>query len=225
MAAEPSGKKRSWLAPVVGITAGLFIIAAFNFQLVTTWVHFWVTPSAAISNSSIDDDSTLPVYKDPRIVIPKINVDAPTVMGMNSTVEADVQKALEGGVLHFAGTPLPGQAGNSVFVGHSSNDVWKPGDYKFVFALLEKMEVGERIYLYNDGVRYTYRISEKYVVSPNDTKPLSPSQKPIVTLITCTPVGTAWNRLIVVAEQISPDPSTAKPASTSSGTTRSLPGD
>lgn len=33
-----------------------------------------------------------------------------------------------------------------------------------------------------------------------------------MTLITCTPLGTALNRLLVTAEQVSPSPSEAKPA-------------
>ena len=37
--------------------------------------------------------------------------------------------------------------------------------------------------------------------------------KPMLTLITCVPLGTAEKRLLVFAEQISPDPAKAEPPS------------
>jgi hypothetical protein len=38
-----------------------------------------------------------------------------------------------------------------------------------------------------------------------------------MTLITCTPIGTALNRLLVTAEQVSPDPAAAEAAPQGSG--------
>jgi sortase (surface protein transpeptidase) len=61
--------------------------------------------------------------------------------------------------------------------------------------------------MHKDGIRYTYKIYDKKVVSPDDVSVLGPAAKTnSVTLITCDPPGTSVNRLIIVAEQISPDP-------------------
>lgn len=38
------------------------------------------------------------------------------------------------------------------------------------------------------------------------------TDKPVLTLITCTPLGTAINRLLITAEQISPNPTAAEAA-------------
>jgi len=47
----------------------------------------------------------------------------------------------------------------------------------------------------------------------------------MLTLLTCTPVGTATNRLLVSAEQVSPDPSKSTSAPTDSKTSiKSIPG-
>jgi hypothetical protein len=50
-----------------------------------------------------------------------------------------------------------------------------------------------------------------------------------MTLITCTPLGTALNRLLVTAEQVSPDPAAAAAAPEGSGveaeSTTAIPGD
>ena len=43
------------------------------------------------------------------------------------------------------------------------------------------------------------------------------TNKPVMTLITCTPLGTSQKRLLVTAEQISPDPAAAAAAPAGSG--------
>jgi hypothetical protein len=45
------------------------------------------------------------------------------------------------------------------------------------------------------------------VVEPTNTSVLEQTQQPRLTLITCTPPGTSWQRLIVQAKQVTPDPS------------------
>lgn len=160
----------------------------------------------------------------PSITIPKINVHAPVVYEP-SVAEASVQKALESGVDHYGNTPLPGQAGNSVIFGHSSNDWWEPGNYKFVFVLLDKLVVGDQFSVDYNSVRYTYEVTSSKVVPPTDLSVLAPTSNPSITLITCSPPGTSLNRLIVAAKQITPSPNgavAAKPADNSQ--TSNLPG-
>jgi hypothetical protein len=62
---------------------------------------------------------------------------------------------------------------------------------------------------YNSKV-YVYKVISTKIVSPSDVAVLNPvaGQIATVTLITCDPPGTSINRLIVVGQQISPDPST-----------------
>ncbi|HEV7952320.1 MAG TPA: hypothetical protein VGO98_03010, partial [Candidatus Saccharimonadales bacterium] len=43
-------------------------------------------------------------------------------------------------------------------------------------------------------------------------KLIYPTDKPVLTLITCTPLGTSLNRFLVTAEQVSPSPSAAAAA-------------
>nr|HMM62465.1 sortase [Candidatus Saccharibacteria bacterium] len=59
---------------------------------------------------------------------------------------------------------------------------------------------------------------KKEVVKPTDVNKLVyKTDKPMLTLITCTPLGTSTNRLLVTAEQVSPDPSAATKAPADSG--------
>jgi sortase A len=91
--------------------------------------------------------------------------------------------------------------------------VFAPGDYKYIFIQLDKLEVGDTIYANYKGKRYTYSVTKKEVVKPTEVNKLVyPTDKPVMTLITCTPIGTALNRLLVTAEQVYPDPSSASAA-------------
>lgn len=183
----------------------IFLFGFFNERFVAPFI----TPSRAVSSTPIivDPDSTA-AGPEPEVIIPKINVEIPVVYDVNSIDEPAVQTALERGVVHYSTTPNPGQLGNSVIVGHSSNNIFNQGKYKFAFVLLSKLEIGDTFYLTKDGVRYAYKIYEKKIVKPTDVGVLGPQDKPATaTLITCDPPGTSINRLIVVGEQISPDPS------------------
>jgi LPXTG-site transpeptidase (sortase) family protein len=142
------------------------------------------------------------------ITIDKINVHAPVIYEP-STVEANVQKALESGVVHYGNTATPGQAGNVAVFGHSSNDWWEPGNYKFVFVLLDKLAPGDRITMDYGSHRYTYEVTGSKIVDPTDVGVLNPTTEPTLTIITCTPPGTSLRRLVVTAKQVDPSPSQA----------------
>lgn len=176
----------------------------------------FISPSRTVSATPIIGNIETAVSNEAKIIIPKINVEVPVIFGLDSIVEKDIQKALEDGVVHYATTPNPGEQGNSVIVGHSSNNILNSGKYKFAFVLLKRLEAEDVFYVQKDGVRYTYKVYEKKIVPPTDTSVLGVSTKPnSMTLITCDPPGTSIDRLIIVAEQISPDPSNNKPASNS----------
>ena len=127
--------------------------------------------------------------------------------------------AMEKGIAHFAiagANAVPGQIGNAVFAAHSSNDAFARGDYKFIFAKNEKLVKDDLIYMNYEGKRYTYSVTTTEVVMPNEVSKVQiQTDKPMLTLISCVPLGTAEKRLLVFAEQISPNPSGAEAAETS----------
>ena len=203
-------KKQHLKSLLFGLSMGSLVILVFLFSFFNErFIAPFVTPSRSVSSTPIVIDPGLTaVGPEPEVIIPKINVEVPVVYDVGSTDEQAIQAALERGVVHYPTTPNPGQKGNSVIVGHSSNNIFNKGKYKFAFVLLNKLETGDLFYLTKDGVRYAYRVYEKRIVSPTDTSVLGPTSKPATaTLITCDPPGTSINRLIVVGEQISPDPS------------------
>ena len=161
---------------------------------------------------------------DPRLIIPNINVDVPIVWDANASDQTSLNAAMDNGVAWFnipGANARPGELGNFVVSGHSSNDWLEQGDYKFIFARLEQMKVGDVIYANYNSKRYAYNVTRIEVVKPTDVQALTkPVTKPTITLVTCTPLGTALNRLLIFAEQVSPDPSGADaPAASQTETT------
>lgn len=186
------------------IVAVLMLFSFFNERFIAPFI----TPSRSVSNTPIIiDPSTAAVGPEPKVIIPKINVEIPIVFDEESTEEAAIQKALEEGVIHYATTSNPGEKGNGAIFGHSSNNILNKGKYKFAFVLLNKLENGDTFYVQKDGKRYVYKVYKKTVVTPEQTEVLGAQEKPAtMSLITCDPPGTSINRLVVVGEQISPDP-------------------
>ncbi len=198
----------------------IFVFLQYNRVLIAS-VNAYVSPgSIDQQNIVIDPGSGAEVGPDPRLIIPKINVDVPAIYGIGFD-NASQMTAMESGVAHFAipgANSKPGEVGNTVLSGHSSNDLFDDGDYKFIFAQLDKLNAGDTIYANYEGKRYTYVVTKKEVVKPTEVnKLIYPTNKPMLTLITCTPLGTAIDRLLVTAEQISPDPAAAAAAPEGSG--------
>ncbi len=210
----------------------VFVFLQYNRVLLAT-VNAYVSPGAIDpQNIVIDPSADSAVSSDPRLIIPKINVDVPALYDVGTDYTSQMA-AMEHGVAHFpipGANSHPGEVGNTVLSGHSSNDLFDPGDYKFIFAQLDKLTVGDTIYTNYQGKRYTYVITKTEVVQPSNVGALVyPTTKPMLTLITCTPLGTAQNRLLVTAEQVSPDPAGATAAPQGSGEssgngTTSIPG-
>jgi sortase A len=189
-----------------GVASGLGVILVFLFVLFNEIVITpFIRPGESIVQAPVVDQTGMPLDTSPRISIPKINVEIPLVYGLESTDPKKFELALDDGIVHYPSTALPGQAGNAAFFGHSSNNIFNPGKYKFAFVLLRELQANDIFYLTRDGVLYTYEVIDRRVVKPTEVSVLDsvPGQTATATLITCDPPGTSTNRLVVVGRQIS----------------------
>jgi sortase A len=220
--AKVSAKKARKSRHFIPFATAIVVVAVVAFlqynEVIFANVQAYVSPGAIDpQNIVVDPSSSVKVPADPKLVIPKINVDVPVVYDVGYDHDAQMA-AMQKGVAHFAipgADSTPGQIGNTVFSGHSSNDLFEAGDYKFVFSQLDKLQVGDTIYVNYNSTRYTYSVTKKQIVVPTNVQALyGYTDKPYLTLITCTPLGTSTNRLLVTAEQIAPDPSKATAANT-----------
>ncbi|MCL2451873.1 sortase [Candidatus Saccharibacteria bacterium] len=212
---------------IPAICALVVILASVFIQyngLIFAQVKSFISPGSTSGQDIIvGTGNDQPIGPEPRVIIPKINVNAPVIYGLTDLSEENSQRALENGVIHYpiaGASALPGENGNAVFLGHSSSDFFRPGNFKFIFVQLNRLGVGDLFYLDYEGKRYTYRVSETKIINPNEIGTLAiGDDKPYATLITCDPPGTARQRLIVIGEQISPDPSQTTATQSDSGAT------
>ena len=200
--------------PIVAalVVVGVFVVLQYNREVAAAFVSYTSPGNIDPQNIIVDTTSDVAVSQEPRLIIPKINVDAPVIYGVSHEHDAQMT-AMQKGVAHFSipgANAVPGQIGNTVLAGHSSNDAFSAGDYKFIFAQNEKLTKDDIIYVNYEGKRYTYSVTTTEVVMPSDVKKIQlTNNKPMLTLISCVPLGTAEKRLLVFAEQISPDPKKA----------------
>lgn len=141
------------------------------------------------------------ISSSPTLIIPALEIKVPIVFS-NGKTNDEVMEDLKKGVVHLGGTALPGEKGNSVITGHSSDYPWNEGGYKQVFALLDKLEANDMIYIDYQSNRYNYKVTGKEVIENNRLDILNQTEGYILTLMTCYPPGTTFKRLIVRGELI-----------------------
>lgn len=127
------------------------------------------------------------------LAIPKIHI-------MNAVVSTS-DNDLSSHLVNFGGTAIPPQKGNAVIFGHSTLPQWfDPKNYKTIFAHAYELRVGDDIIATIDTVSYTYKIYQITVVDPEDTSLFAQLyDNSYITLVTCTPPGTTWKRLVIKA--------------------------
>ena len=208
-------KKHWWFWPTIIaiIVILVFLFLQYNSVIAAKIASFVSPGSSSTQTIIVGTGINQPVSDSPRIIIPKINVNAPVTYGLTSLDENTVQTALQNGPINYpvaGASALPGQRGNTVILGHSSADVFAPGNYKFIFVQLNRLTAGDLFYLDYGTTRYTYKVTETKIINPTDVGALNlGTDKPYATLVTCDPPGTIANRLLVIAEQVSPNPNDA----------------
>lgn len=129
--------------------------------------------------------------------IPSLDITGATVVISGD----DLGKSL----IHYGGTGLPGDYGNTVIFGHSTLPQFFRGirEYKSIFSTLPTIKIGANINITYDGVEYRYVVTEKVVVEPTDLSPLEQHfDDAYLTLVTCVPPGTYLYRLNVKAKLV-----------------------
>ncbi len=199
--------------PIIFVSVFVFIFMGSNLPLYITKLQPTKSaPKEVVSNKVLvrpEMEKSAPlepgevVPSTHTLVVPKLGITAP-ILFVETYDEVVIEDNLRNGVVHYFQTAEPGKVGNSFITGHSSNYWWQKGDYNYIFANLEKMAVGDQAKIYYGGNKFLYQVSEIKIVEPTDLSVLEQTSKPTMTLMTCTPPGTSWKRLIVKFDQISP---------------------
>lgn len=201
-------KKRKLLI----ILGGVFIVVVV--APLVTYQIWQMQARAAISAFSLDNAELTEMPAVPSdaeaISIPKpTEIAEPPSSGRVTIASANITMPIYNGdsasLLYWGAwrspwnDAVPGEAGNVVLFGHrwlklppSKNTMWN----------LDKVQAGERIEVQWGGETYSYEVTGTEVVAPTDISVLNETDEPTLTLITCTPVFTTKERLIVTARLI-----------------------
>lgn len=201
----------------IRVLAALIVLVGVGCGVLALKNHFAVKKVLVVQNQPIPDRPIFVptvVTEDAKPVTPvvvgdfvlhieKINVTVPIVTNVDGLDEKVYLKALEGGVAHYKGTPVPGKKGNSFIFGHSSYYANKPGSYKEIFMELGSLKKGDTFtVVHNNKDTYTYSVFVSKLTADDDGSVLDESKDEIMTLSTCWPPGTFVKRWIVQAKRV-----------------------
>jgi sortase A len=119
--------------------------------------------------------------------IPRLHVDVAVLEGVD-----DKTLGLAAG--HLPDSAAIGSMGNAVIAGHRDT----------ALRALQNIRAGDRIDIVSGGQRYSYDVKTTRIVDPSDVSVLAPSDKAVLTIVTCYPfyvLGSAPQRFIVRAEK------------------------
>jgi sortase A len=122
------------------------------------------------------------------LAIPRIGVSAAVVHG-------DTDALLKNAIGHLPDTPVPWSGGNSALAGHRDS----------FFRPLRDVRPDDMVHLKTPHGDFHYRVSETFIVDPEDVWVLDSTPAAMLTLITCYPfdyVGHAPRRFIVRADRV-----------------------
>lgn len=168
----------------------------FNYQLV-----YGEDQKAKLFEGKEEELVIVSVPKPNSIEIPKIKIEAPLVF-IASTEQGDFQEALDLGVVNYPGSSLPGQAGQTIFLGHSAPPGWPKIKYNWVFSEINDLVIGDEIFVYFNSQRYVYLVQEKIFLEKGEVLPeenLTDNKNTLI-LLSCWPPGADKRRIAVVAD-------------------------
>lgn len=158
-----------------GITLGALVVVG--------GVYFWrlsTTPPSAPLPTPIPT-TPLPSLEGHELVIPRLDVRTTIIEAPIVDNDWDIS-TLTDQVAHLAGTAYPGQAGNTVMVGHITipDAGWGP------FQELETLVIGDEVFIRHGLQEYRYEVFDIRVIPPTDVTIAYATEDTRLTLITCT---------------------------------------
>lgn len=183
--------------------------------LISTGIYFYVSRNTKPVGSSPDkilisdkpfldaqviSNEKEQISGESTLVISKISVSTPIILNVDGNNKETYMRALENGVAHLKNSALPGNKGNAVIFGHSSYYADKPGNYKTIFATLDKLETNDKIEIKSGSITYSYTVTSKTIVKPTDVSVVAQDPtKSELTLLTCWPINTTEKRMVIKA--------------------------
>ncbi|MBI2055687.1 MAG: class D sortase [Candidatus Sungbacteria bacterium] len=134
-----------------------------------------------------------------QIIIPAIGVDSIIVEPASADFSV-LNKSLTKGVVHYPGSALPWENGNTFLFGHSAGNFTVRNKAYAVFNRLAELRNGDIIRLQYGNNEYWYRVTSLAIKKADQALVDLVSTKRMVTLSTCNLFGAKDDRYVVEAE-------------------------
>lgn len=148
---------------------------------------------------------TVPTSTEVSLTVPTLGLnDIKVQLGVDGNDEEIYDTVLTHSVAHLQNSALPGELGNTFLFGHSKLPIFAGSDYESIFTNLPKVKEGDIVKVSFLGKSYVYLIKQTGVVDPQDVYVMhQPSDRRMITLMTCIPPGFDNKRYITVGELVS----------------------
>lgn len=166
---------------------GNFFIILSLFGFIFT---YWPIISFYIHNPELKP----PNPNESVIQIPQIKASSKIIDDVSPFEKSQYEEALQKGVARF---------GNLYFA-HSSLPPWEMTRTNTPFLFLDKLVVGDEILIFENNEKKIFRIYDKKIIYPDnlsDIQKLEADNKRLI-LMTCTPLGTDFKRLLIFADLV-----------------------
>ena len=155
----------------------------------------WLPPTTQDQYKQVGVTEGLSNY---YISLPRLGIENAYVSTMDNNVNLHL--------IHFPGTALPPNTGNAAIFGHSTLPQWfDPHNPHAIFATALDTKIGDPINVTVGNKLYHYQVISMNIVPADDTSYLAQdSNGSYISLVTCTPPGTTWKRLVIKAKLATP---------------------
>lgn len=172
----------------------------FNYRVVGDVV----SDKILLSDYNIQEkpDYTFVFPEEGTLEIEKIKISVPVNFFNNPDESTEVlHDALDTGVVHFPQSVLPGQIGQTIFLGHSAPPLWPKIKYDWVFNDISKLEKGDEIIVKFNGQNHVYSVIQQFIIRPKEEVPRNSlaDSRNVLLLISCWPPGKNIKRIVVEA--------------------------
>jgi sortase A len=195
--------KKLWKPFLIFFAIAFF---AINWNEIS-WIFNYKAVSRYASDFFEEKQVSLPatlaeeiLAKEGRIEIPRINIEAPVTID-KTLDDAGVYKALDNGTVYYPSSVLPGQAGQTIILGHSAPANWPHIKYDWVFSNISQLQEGDEIFVYSDNKKLSYLVTQKIFLNKGEEIPEDglTNSKNVLVLVSCWPPGKDYKRIAVEA--------------------------
>ncbi len=199
-------QKYFWVRLAVACVLPVFVLALLQYPV---WVSLLrpkithVLPKLGPTVHPLKEVQVDNVFVYPSLSIQAHLIELPQTSPLVTQSWAAIRGALRQGVsLSYEGETF--DAASLAFITGHSSDTY-PHAYASIFAGLGQGHIGDIFSFRRQGKSYTYKVIDKKVISPQDTQSFlnlaPPANKPHrLALVTCWPVLTTKNRMMIVGE-------------------------